>query len=77
MFVADSLEGSLGCTQDTIDTLKTISTKEYHFAIARHLSLNKGCAKAYCDDCFSVLSRARSCRHLEVLESVYMYIHVH
>ena len=36
--------------------------------------MNSECAKAYCDDCFSVLSRARSCRHLEVLESVYIHV---
>ena len=27
-----------------------------------------------CDDCFSVLSRARFLRHLEVLESVYIHV---
>ena len=36
-----------GC--DNIDTIKTVSTKTQS-AIARHLSLNKECAKAYCDD---------------------------
>ena len=55
--------------RDNVDTLKTVSPKEHQSAIARHLSLNKECAKAYCDDCFSVLSRARSRRHPEVLES--------
>ena len=34
--------------------------------IARHLSLNSEYAKAYCDDCCCVLSRARSRRHLKV-----------
>ena len=57
-----------GC--DNADSLKTIAAKGYHSAIARHLSLDKECAKAYCDDCYSVLSRARSRRHLEVLESI-------
>ena len=61
-----------GC--DIADTLKTVSTKEYQSAIARHLSLNSECAK-YCDDCFSVLSCTRSLRHLEVLESVYIHVH--
>ena len=60
-------------TVGNADILKTISTKEYQSAIARHLSLNSQCAKAYCDDCFGVLSRARSYRHLEVLESVYIH----
>ena len=60
--------------RDNVDSLKTISTKEYHSAIARHLSLNKEWSKAYCDDCFSVLSRARSHRHLKVLESVYIRV---
>ena len=39
--------------RDNVDTLKTISTKEYQFAIACYLSLNSECAKAYCDDCLS------------------------
>ena len=58
---------------DNVDTLKTVSAKEYKYAIARHLSLNSECAKAYCDECFSVLSCARSRRYLEVLESVYVH----
>ena len=60
--------------RDNVDSLKTIATKHYPSAIARHLSLDKECAKAYCDDCFSVLSRARSRRHFEVLESVYIHV---
>ena len=36
--------------------------------------MNKECAKAYCDDCFSVLSCARSRGHLEVLESVDIHV---
>ena len=60
--------------RDNADTLKTVSTKEYQSAIARHLFLNKECAKAYCDDCFSVLSRARFRCHLEVLESVNIHV---
>ena len=61
-----------------LKTLKTVSTKECQYATARHLPvpLNSECANAYCDDCFSVLLRARPRDHLEVLESVYMYIHV-
>ena len=57
-------------------TMLIVSTKEYQSAIARNLSLNSECAKAYCDDCFSVLLRARSRCHLEVLESVHEYVHV-
>ena len=49
-------------------------TKTYQSSIAKHLSMNIECVKAYCDDCFSVLPRARSCRHLEVLESVYIHV---
>ena len=52
------------------NVLDVTITKEYQFAIARRLSLNNGCAKAYCDDCFSVVSCARPRRHLEVLELV-------
>ena len=48
--------------------------RTYQSSIAKHLSTNIEFAKAYCDDCFSVLSRARSCRHLEVLESVYIHV---
>ena len=44
-------------------------TKTYHSAIGKHLSMNIEYAEAYFDDCFSVLSRARSRRHLKVLES--------
>ena len=59
---------------DNADALKTVSTKEYQSAIARHLSLNSECAKAYCDGCFSILSCASSRRHLEVLESAYIHV---
>ena len=59
---------------DNVDTLKTVSTKAYQSAVTWHLSLNSECAKAYCDNCFSVLSLARSCRHLEFLESVYVHV---
>ena len=45
----------------------------YQSSIANHLSASGQCADSYRDDCFSVLSRGRSRRHLEVLES--MYIH--
>ena len=58
-----------GNDRDNADTFKTDSTKKYQCAIASHLSLNNECAKAYCNDCFSVLSRARSRCHIENLES--------
>ena len=60
--------------RDNADSLRTIATKENNSAIARHLPLDKECAKAYCDDCYSVLSRARSRCHLGVLESVYIHV---
>ena len=50
------------------------ATKTYQSAIGKHLSMNIEYAKAYFDDYFSVLSRARSHRHLEVLESVYIHV---
>ena len=50
------------------------ATKTYQSAIGKHLSMNIGYAKAYFDDYFSVLSRARSHRHLEVLESAYIHV---
>ena len=52
--------------RDNVDTLRTVSTKEYQSAIARHLSLNSEYLKACCDACFGVLSRARPRLHLEV-----------
>ena len=57
---------------DNVATLRTVSTNKNQSIIARHLSLNSKCAKADFDDYFSVLSCARSRRHLEVLESVYV-----
>ena len=47
---------------------------EYQSAIARNLPLNTVCARAHCGDFFSVLSRARSRRHLEVLKSEYINV---
>ena len=48
-----------------VDILKTtVSTEGNQSAIARHLSLNSECSEAYCDDCFSILSHARSRHHL-------------
>ena len=50
------------------------ATKTYQSAIVKHLPLNIQYAKAYSDDCFSVLWRARSRCPLEVLESVYIHV---
>ena len=50
------------------------STSEYQSAFAKHLSLNVECAKLYGDDFFSVLSRAKSRKHLEVLGSAYIHV---
>ena len=41
-------------------------------SVAKHLISNVDCRLSYSDDCFSVLSRARSFRHLKVLEAVYI-----
>ena len=41
-------------------------------AVAKHLISNVDCRLSYSDDCSSVLSRARSFRHLNVLEAVYI-----
>ena len=41
-------------------------------SVAKHLISNVDCRLSYSDDCFSVLSRARSVRHLKVLEAVYI-----
>ena len=50
------------------------SSSEYQSVIANDISLNVECAKLYSDNFFSVLSRARSRKHLEVLESVFIHI---
>ena len=42
--------------------------------MAKYFTMNIERAQAYCDDCFSVLSRAMSRRHLEVLEFVYIHV---
>ena len=47
--------------------------KDYSSSIAKHLSENVDCVKVYSDACFEVLTRGRSRRHLEVLESVYIH----
>ena len=59
---------------NSYDNTSKSSDREYQSAIGKHLSLNVECAKLYSDDCFSISSRARSRKHLEVLK--YVYIHV-
>ena len=51
------------------------SSSEYQSANAKGLSLNAECAILYSGDCFSALSRARSRKHLEVLEFVFIHVH--
>ena len=63
---------STGSSTNSNTALRS-SSSEYQSAIGKHLSLNVECAKLYSDDCFSVLSRARSRKHLE-LESVYIHV---
>ncbi len=40
-------------------------------AIGQHLLDNPECAKAYSENCFQIIGRARSTSHLGILESVY------
>ena len=49
--------------------------RAYQSAIARHLAENELCLSAYDDNAFTVLCRAKSKRHLEVLEAVYISTH--
>ena len=63
---------STGSSTNSNTALRS-SSSVYQSAIGKHLSLNVECAKLYSDDCFSVLSRARSRKHLE-LESVYIHV---
>ena len=46
--------------------------RTYQSAIARHLAENELCLSAYDDNAFTVLCRARSKRHLEILEAVFI-----
>ena len=41
-------------------------------AIGQHLLENPECAKAYSENCFRIIGRARSTFHLAILESVYI-----
>ena len=47
---------------------------DYQSAIACHLAENKACRQKYSDDSFTVLSRARTKSHLNVLEAMYIHL---
>ena len=64
---------STGSSTNSNTALRS-SSSEYQSAIAKHLLLNVEYAKLHSGDCFSVLSRARSRKYLEVLESVYIHV---
>ena len=49
-----------------------VSPSDYQSAIACHLAANDRCREKYCDGSFSILARARSQQHLNVLESMYI-----
>ena len=49
-----------------------LSVDSVTLSIAKHLISNVDCRLSYSDECFAVLSRARSFRHLKVLEAVYI-----
>ena len=49
--------------------------RAYQSAIARHLAEHELCLSAYDDNAFTVLCRARSKRHLEILEAVFISTH--
>jgi len=53
--------------------LKKFSANES--AVCRHLVQNVDCRRCFRDSDFSVLCRARSWKHLEVLEAIYISIH--
>ena len=46
----------------------------YQSAIACHLAANEQCRRHYTDSDFSILARARTKRHLHVLESMFIHI---
>ena len=47
-------------------------SQAYDSAIAKHLSSINACRADYTDECFSVLHRARSKQHLNILEAAYI-----
>ncbi len=51
---------------------KPKSSLKHDSAIGQHLLDNPECAKAYSENCFRIIGRARSTFHLAILESVYI-----
>ena len=51
---------------------KTKRSLKHDSAIGQHLLDNPECAKAYSENCFRIIGRARSTFHLGILESVYI-----
>ena len=66
-------KGSDKTGSDEVGSGKVRASRGYASAIATHLSENVECRNVYSDSCFVPLSRGRSRRHLEVLESVYIH----
>ena len=50
-----------------------VSSDKYESSIASHLFEHPDCCAVYSDDCFSIVSRVRSARLLNVLEAVYIH----
>ena len=50
-----------------------VSSDKYELSIASHLFEHPDCRAVYSDDCFSIVSRVRSARLLNVLEAVYIH----
>ena len=50
-----------------------VSSDKYESSIASHLFEHPDCRAVYSDDCFSIVSRVRSARLLNVLEAVYIH----
>ena len=57
----------------TVTQQPTSQDKQYQSAIAQHLYVKSDCSDVYSDDCFVGLSRGRSRRHLQVLQSIYIH----
>ena len=55
-------------------TIPKIKVVDVTITTAKHSSMNNDCARFHRDDCFSVLSRARSRKHLDILESGYIHV---
>jgi len=50
----------------------TCGNRQYDSAVACHLVENPDCAAVYSDECFTILSRVRFRRYLNVLEAIYI-----